>query len=138
MTNTYDMRNDKPDEVRSLFLAAQRRKEERIKFQLLTELLDGKVVDITKSKQLFEALNREKMEFEEILKFHPDQVKTAIECAKESRELGYKKNKARRMEIGFIPECCYYARPPAYWANSKLKKNFLNTFTKFRVTERAL
>ena len=76
------IKGDSEDEVKSLFQSAKKRREDKIKYELLGQLLQGKVVDVTKSQQLFEALNKEKMEFEQILRLHPEEVAEHIEESK--------------------------------------------------------
>jgi len=137
------LRGDSDAEVKSLFKAAKKRKEDNLKYKLLTDLLNGKVIDTTQNTQIFEALNREKMEFEQILLNHPEEVKEQIEYVKqrklEQNGLWYNpQSKAKWGEKGVIPPCCYYARPKEYWKNKKLVHNFMNTFTKFRISEKPL
>jgi len=84
------------------------------------------------------------MEFEEILKLHPDQAKEAILAAKEDREdveenVYWNRNSpAKWAKLGHIPPCIYHARPPEYWNDEKILKSFFNTFTKFRISTRTL
>jgi hypothetical protein len=137
------IRGDSDDEVKSLFKAAKKRKEDNLKYKLLTDLLDGKIIDTTQNTQIFEALNREKMDFEQILNNHPEEVKEQMEYVKERKAeqagLWYNpQSKAKWGEKGVIPPCCYFARPKEYWKNKKLVHNFLNTFTKFRISEKPL
>jgi len=137
------LRNDADGEVRSLFQSAKKRKEDEIRFRLLGELLQGEVIDVTKSDKLFEALNRENMEFEQLLKLHPDEVKETIDYVKQRREEQNGKwynpdSQAWWGEKGAIPPCCYFARPSKYWKNKKLVNHFFNTFSKFRIAENPL
>lgn len=138
---TFNFRNPNPGEVNSVYRQAKLKRSQIIKYKLLKQLLDGQTVDLTQSPQLFEALNREKMEFESIMALHPEQVNEALEATKEDRELmGYgettynKKSPAGYRMLGHIPPCVYNARSAEYWADSKLLKNFFNTFTKFRIS----
>jgi len=137
------IKGDSEDEVKSLFQSAKKRKEDKIKYELLGQLLQGKVVDVTKSQQLFEALNKEKMEFEQILRLHPEEVKEHIEYVKQRKEeqkgIWWNPNsEAKWGEKGVIPPCVYFSRPVEYWKNKKLVHNFLNEFSKFRIAERPL
>jgi len=140
MADKFNMRQEKPEDVRSLLKTAKQRREERVKYHLLSELLDGKEINLTKNQALFEAINREKMEFEDILKLHPEEVKQTIEYVKlKKEEQGGRwynpDSQAWWGEKGAIPPCCYYARPASYWKDKKLMNNFFNTFTKFRIAE---
>ena len=140
MTDRFNMREEKPEDVRSLLKTAKQRREERMKYHLLSELLDGKTINVIKNPQLFEALNKERLDFEQILKLHPEEVKETIEYVKERKEeqqgRWYNPNsKAWWGEKGAIPPCCYYARPASYWKDKKLTNHFFNTFTKFRIAE---
>jgi hypothetical protein len=137
------IRGDSDNEVKSLFQSAKKRKEDLMKYKLLGDLIGGKVIDVTKNSQLFEALNREKMEFEEILKLHPDEANYHIEYVKQRKEEQQGKwynpdSEAWWGEKGVIPPCCYHARPVAYWKDKRLLNNFLNQFPRFRIAERAL
>ena len=143
MTDQFNLKHDGPEEVRSLFQSAKKRREDMIKYKLFGELLAGKTVNVTQSPQLYEALNRERMEFEQLLKLHPEQVNDLIEYVKERKleqdGVWYNlKSKANWGEKGVIPPCCYHARPAAYWKDKRLVHNFLNTFTKFRISEKPL
>lgn len=139
------IRGDSDNEVKTLFQQAKHRREERMKYQLLNDLLDGKTVDITKSKQLFEALNREKMTFEQLLAMNPEEANACVERVKADRQVvnaggrwWNAKSKARWGKKGSIPPCCFYARPKEYWHNENLVNYFFNQFPKFRVSERPL
>lgn len=143
MTNTFNMRDEKPEDVKALFKQAQKRKEDKVRWHLLQDLINGKTINLTKDNKLFEAVNRERMAFEELLNLHPDEVKETIEYVKQRREEQKKvggrwwnpDSKAFWGEKGAVPPCCYYARPNWYWKDKKLTNSFFNTFTKFRVSE---
>ncbi len=143
MTDQFNMREEKPEDVRSLLKTAKQRRAERVKWHLLGELVDGKTIDVTKNTELFESLNRERMEFEDILKLHPDQTKEAVEYVKQRKleQNGRWYNPDSQAwwgEKGAIPPCVYYARPSTYWNNKKLMNSFLNQFPKFRISESRL
>lgn len=138
-----DVRYDSDNDVKKLFDSAKRRKENAMKYKLISDLLEGKTVNVTKNTELFESLNRERLEFESIMKLHPEEVQNCIEYVKDRKveqdgTWWNKKSEAKHGEWGAIPECIYYARPNSYWKNLTLKKQFFNTFTKFRISERAL
>jgi hypothetical protein len=137
------LRKDPPSEVQTLFKQAQKRKEDMVKYHLLAELLKGETIDVTKNAQLFEALNREKLGFEELLALHPEEAEAHVEYVKQRRleQNGRWYNpdsKAWWGEKGVIPPCCYYARPNAYWKDKRLMNNFLNQFPAFRISEKPL
>jgi len=137
------IRGDSDSEVKSLYNQARKRKEDKIKYHLLSELLEGKVIDLTKSAALYQAINREKMDFEALLKLHPEETTYHVKYVKQRKEeqLGKWYNAdspAKWGEKGVVPPCCYYARPNEYWNDKKLMNNFLNTFPKFRISEKAL
>ena len=139
----FNMREDKPEDVRSLLDAAMRRKADKARYELLANLISGKTISVVNNPELYEALNREKMEFEDILKLHPEQAQETMEYVKERKidQAGtwYSKDSdAWWGEKGAIPPCCYYARPGSYWQNKKLTNHFFNTFTKFRIAESPL
>lgn len=142
MSDKFNMRNPDPNEVRDMYQQAKIIRERRMKYKLLKDILDGKTVDLTKSTVLFEALNRERMEFDEILKLHPDQANDALMAAKEDREsidenIYWNRNSpAKWGKLGHIPPCIYHSRPPEYWEDSRLLKSFFNMYTKFRVSTR--
>ena len=146
MKNNFEssLKGDSDVEVKKLFSQAKKRKDDRMRFRLLAELLEGKTVDITRSKQLFQALNREKLSFEELLKMNPEEAKECAEKVKEDRMLvaGGKwwddQSKARWGKKGSIPPCCFYARPKEYWSNESLTNHFFNTFKAFRVSEKPI
>lgn len=143
MTDKFNMREEKPEDVRNLLKTAKLRKEERIKYHLLGELLGGKTIDVTKNTQLFEALNKEKLDFEQILKLHSEEVQETIEYVKQRKEEQQGKwynpdSQAWWGEKGAIPPCCFYARPQSYWKNRKLTNNFFNQFSCFRISEKPL
>ncbi len=144
MNNSFNFRNPQVGEVQDMYAQAKVRRARVIKYKMLKELLDGKTVDMTQNTQLFEALNREQMEFEEILKLHPDQANEAILAAKEDREqidenVYWNRNSpAKWGKLGHIPPCIYYSRPAEYWEDSRLLKAFFNMFTRFRVSTRKI
>jgi hypothetical protein len=138
------MRNPDPGEVKDMYAQAKILRQRRLRYKMLQDLLDGKTVDMTKDAKLFEALNKEKMEFDEILKLHPDQANEAILAAKEDRE-GIDENvywnrhsPAKWAKLGHIPPCIYHARSPEYWEDSRLLKAFFNMYSKFRVSTRKI
>ena len=140
MTDKFNMREEKPGDVRDLLKTAKQRRADRVKWHLLGELLAGKTISVTNNTELFEALNRERMDFEQILKLHPDQTKEAVEYVKQRKlEQGGRwyntDSQAWWGEKGAIPPCVYYARPSTYWKNKKLMNSFLNQFPKFRIAE---
>jgi hypothetical protein len=140
MDKKFNMRNPVKGEVSEMMAETKRRRAMILKYKLLKQLLAGETIDLTQSPALFEALNRERMEFEEILKLHPEQANEAILAAKEDREsveenvYWNRESPAKWARLGHIPPCVYYARPAEYWSDSKLLKNFFNTFTKFRIS----
>lgn len=140
MSKTFNMRNPDKNEVGDMVSETKRRRAMMMKYKLIKQLLDGETIDLTLSPALFEAYNRERMEFEEILKLHPDQTDEAILATKEDREsieeniYWNRESPAKWARLGHIPPCVYYSRPAEYWADKRLLKNFLNTFTKFRVS----
>jgi len=132
--NSFNMRNPAPGEVSDMLIQARKRREQVIKFKLLTKLLEGKTIDLRDSSVLFEALNRERMEFDELLKLHPDQAKDCVEQAKEDRESGINtKSPAKWVCRGHIPPCLFYARPKEYWKNKKIMREFFKIYPKFKV-----
>jgi len=139
--NTFNMRNPKPSEVVEVNMLAKKRRAQKIKFKILKDLMDGKTSDLTASPALYEALNKEKMEFEDILKLHPEEANDAIKAAAEDRSM-VEENKywnsggAKWATLGHIPPCIYYSRPAEYWNDSRIIKAFFNTFTKFRISTR--
>lgn len=89
---------------------------------------------------MFEVLNKERMEFEEILRLHPEEVNETIEYVKQRKEEQNGKwynpdSQAWWGEKGAIPPCVYYARPASYWKDKRLMNNFLNQFSKFKIAE---
>jgi len=137
------IRGDSADEVRSLFKAAKKRKEEAMKYHLLSELLEGETINLTKSPQMYEAINREKMEFETLLNLHPEEVQETIEYVnmRKAEQNGIWWNKdspAKHGEKGAVPPCCYFARPVWYWKSKALVNSFFNIFSKFRISEKPL
>ena len=141
MTDKFNLREDKPEDVQSLLQSAKKRRADRMKWHLISELLAGKTVNVTKNHELYEALNRENMEFEEIMKLHPEEIKGCIEYVKERKIQQNGKwynpdSEAWWGEKGIIPPCCYYTRPSSYWRDKRLTNQFLNTFSKFRIAEK--
>ena len=144
MSDKFNFKNPDPGEVQGMYAEAKARRARIVKYKMLKDLLDGKTVDMTQNVQLFEALNREQMEFEAILKNHPDQANEAMLAAKEDREeidenIYWNRNSpAKWGKLGHIPPCIYYARPAEYWEDKRLLKAFFNMFTKFRVSTRKI
>ena len=137
------IRGDSDNEVKDLFKAAKKRKEDMLKYHLISELLDGKVIDTTKNSQIYEVLNRERMDFEEILRLHPEEVKEQMQYVKERKEEQGGRwynpdSQAWWGEKGVIPPCVYHSRPVQYWKDKRLLNNFLNEFTAFRIAEHKL
>lgn len=135
-----DVKYDSESDVKTLLKTAKQRKEDRIKYHLLSEALDGKTINVTKNTDLFEVLNKERMEFEEILRLHPEEVNETIEYVKQRKEEQNGKwynpdSQAWWGEKGAIPPCVYYARPASYWKDKRLMNNFLNQFSKFKIAE---
>jgi hypothetical protein len=141
--DTFNMRRPEKGEVLEMHQAAKQRRAQQIKYKIIKDLMDGKTSDITASPALYEALNKEKMDFESILALHPDQANEAIMAAKEDREM-IDENKywnsegAKWAVLGHIPPCCYHARPAAYWADKRILKAFFNVFTKFRISTKPI
>jgi len=140
MKDSFNFRNPDKGEVTEMYASAKKKREQIIKYKMIKKLLDGETIDLRGSAPLFEALNKERMEFEEILKLHPDQVKEAFEAVKEDRQCiteniyWNRDSPAKWAKLGHIPPCVYHSRPAEYWNNKKILKNFFNTFTKFRVS----
>ena len=135
-----DLRQDSDNDVKLLFESAKQRREAKMKYRLLSELLAGNTIDVTKNAELFEALNRERMDFEQILKLHPEEVNEVKKYVKERKvqQGGRWYNKDSQAwwgEKGVIPPCCYYARPRDYWKDKKLQNKFWNDFPIFRIAE---
>jgi len=141
--DTFNMRNPDRDEVVEMHNETKRRRAQQIKYKIIKRLMDGKQSDLTESAELYEALNKERMEFEQILNLHPDQCKEAILAANEDRAL-ISENKYWNSEgakwglLGHIPPCVYNSRPPDYWKDKKLLKAFFNLFTKFRISTKPI
>ena len=142
MTDTFNMREEKPEDVRSLLKTAKERREQRRKWHLLGEICLGKTVDITKNAELFEALNKERMDFEDIMKLHPENVNEALEYVKQRKleQCGKWYNSHSQAwwgEKGAIPTCVYHARPSSYWRDNDFAmfNHFLNLYPKFRIAE---
>ena len=140
---TFNMRRPAPGEVIEMHQAAKKRRSQQIKFKILKDLMDGKTSDLTESPALYEALNRERMEFEQILALHPDQAQEAIKAAEEDRSM-IDENKywnpdgAKWATLGHIPPCVYYSRPPAYWEDKRILKAFFNMYSKFRISTKPI
>ena len=134
------MRNPSPNEVIEMDRDAKKRRAQLIRYKLIKDLMDAKTVDLTLSPALYEALNREKMEFEQILKLHPEQVKETLLAVKEDREFiidnvyWNRDSPVKWAKLGHIPPCVFNARPAAYWADKRILKAFFNIFTKFRIS----
>lgn len=144
MKDTYNFRNPAPGEIQEMRAEVQRRRIARAKYRLLHQLLSGETVDLRNSPELFEALNREKMEFDQILKLHPDQAKSAIVLVRQARnqmaegKYWNSKSKAKWGYLGEIPTCLYYARPIEYWKDRKIVRQFFNMYPKFRVSSKPI
>jgi len=146
MTDKFNMREEKPEDVQALFKAATRRKEEKVRYHLLAKLLNGDTIDLTKNNKLYMAVNREKLDFETLLNHHPEEVKNCIEEVKGRKEEQQKVggrwynpgSQAWWGQKGVVPACCYYARPAWYWKDKKLMNSFLNSFPVFRIGDKAL
>ena len=139
MIDQFNMREEKPEDVRSLLQTAKQRREQRMKWHLLGEALKGKTINVTKNQELFESLNKERMEFEDILKLHPEETKETMQYVKErkAQQNGRwynTKSDAWWGEKGVIPPCVFYARPHSYWTKEIVNK-FLNDFPKFKIVE---
>jgi len=141
---TFNMRNPSPNEVLEMHQEVKKRRAQQIKYKLIRDLFDGKTIDLTKSAELYEALNREKMEFEQILKLHPQEANEAMLAVKEDREFitdnvyWNRDSPAKWAKLGHIPPCLYNARPPEYWSDKRILKSFFNSFTKFRISTKPI
>lgn len=135
MNDSFNFRNPSPNEVVDMQMRIKKKREQIMKYKLLRDLLEGKTIDLTKSTALFEALNRERMEFDEILKNHPDQANDCVEQAKEDREAGKGKSAANWSIKGHIPPCLFYARPKEYWKDKKIINQFFKIYPKFMVNK---
>jgi hypothetical protein len=140
---TFNMRNPDPNEVVEMHVASKNRRAQQIKYKILKRLMDGKTADLTESPELYEALNREKMEFEMILRLHPEQSEEAMLAAKEDRDeitdnKYWNSDGAKWALLGHIPPCVYNSRPSEYWNDKKLLKAFFNMFTKFRISNKQI
>jgi acetoin utilization deacetylase AcuC-like enzyme len=138
-----DVKYDSDNDVKKLFDSAKRRRESKLKYKLISDLLEGKTINVTSNTELFESLNRERLELEQIMSLHPEEVKNCLEYVKDRKveqngTWWNKDSEAKHGEWGAIPECVYYARPQSYWNNLTLKKNFFNQFSKFRISEKPL
>ena len=144
MSDNFNFRNPEPDEVKDLEKEVKRRRKLNIKYKLLADLLAGKEIDTTKNAEIFEAINREKMEFEQLLKLHSEQTRDAIEQTNIDRRFfnegtwWNRNSKAKWGLKGHIPMCVYMARPKEYWKDEKLMNNFFNMFPKFRISSKPL
>jgi hypothetical protein len=144
LSKNYNLRNPEEGEVADMYEKARVMRLQKMKYKVLSQIMQGKKdVDLTVSPQLFEALNKERMDFETILKLHPDQVKEAMDATMEDRACidenkYWSSDGAKWAILGHIPPCCYHARPPEYWANKDLLKLFFNMFTKFRISTRTV
>jgi hypothetical protein len=134
--NSFNFRNPSPGEVLDIQARVKRRREQLAKYKVLSQILAGKTVDLTQSSVLFEALNREKMEFDELLKLHPDQAKDCVDQAKEDREAGVNiHSKAKWACRGHIPPCLFYSRPKEYWKDKNIIREFFRMYPKFGVVK---
>ena len=146
MTDQFNMREEKVEDVKALFRAANKRRENKVRYHLLAKLLKGDTINLTKDDKLYTAVNKEKMEFEQILNLNSQEVKNTIEYVKNRREEQKKvggrwynpNSKAFWGEKGAVPPCCYYARPAWYWQDKKLTNSFFNTFPVFRIGDKRL
>ncbi len=145
MNDTFNFRNPEKSEVIEMHHLVKSKIAARQKYKVLSKILNGeKNVDVTVSPEIFEALNRECMEFEELLNLHPDQAKDAIEAANEDKQkhdngrYWNRNSPAKWGCLGHIPPCCYYARPAEYWKDKKILREFFNMFPKFRVSDKRL
>jgi len=147
MSETFNFREPKVGEVESLGYKAQILRNYKEKYKILSHLLGAngtKEIDITNSKEIYEAINREKMDFETIMNLHPAQVAETIKQVEEDRRCfpdgkwWNRKSKAKWGLKGLIPICCYYARPDWYWKDEKLVDSFFNTFPKLRISTKPL
>ena len=145
MNDTFNLRNPDKGEVADIQRKAEQRLLAKEKYRVLSQLLSGKKdVDVTVSPEIFEALNRERMEFEELLKLHPDQARDCVEAAAEDKlkhsdgRYWNRNSPAKWGCLGHIPPCVYYSRPAEYWKDKALVKNFFNTFSKFRISDKQL
>lgn len=140
MSDTFNFRNPEPFEVSDMHRKTRQRILAKEKYVALSKLLNGETIDATKYPQIFEALNRERMEFDELLKLHPDHGMAAMEEAKFAREqmeegkYWNRKSPAKWGHMGEIPTCIYYSRPPEYWKDKKILKEFFNMYPKFRIS----
>jgi hypothetical protein len=141
--DTFNMRNPDQYEVVEIHNEAKKRRAQQIKYKLIKDLMDGKSVDVTLSPALYEALNKEKMEFEEILRLHPEQANESMLAAKEDRDMleenkYWNRDGAKWGVLGHIPPCVYTSRPAEYWNDKKILKAFFNMYPKFRVSSRKI
>jgi len=141
--NSINMRDDSPDKVADLFRQAKFRKEAKRKYQILSQLLAStKEVDITGSTELFLALNRERLDFEQLMNLHPEEIRDTIEQVRIDRKFftdgkyWNPHSKAKWGCLGHIPACVYHSRPDEYWKDENVLRNFFNTFPVFRIADR--
>lgn len=143
---SFNMRNPNPGEVLEMHNEAKKLRSKQIRYKILRDLLDGKTADITQDKALYEALNRERMEFEQILEFHKEDANVLDCVAQASEDRGAyddgkywnPDSKSRMGKLGHIPNCIFFSRPIEYWEDKRLLKNFFNIFTKFRVSSKPI
>ncbi|MFA5133107.1 MAG: hypothetical protein WC444_07310 [Candidatus Paceibacterota bacterium] len=146
MSEFFNVKYDTGKDVAELQQKADYIKAYKQRLKVLYELYngDGKEVDITRDASVFEAINREKLDFETILRLHPDQAKDAMEQVKIDRgsfsegKYWNPKSKAKWGLKGHIPTCIYYSRPKEYWNNEKLTNMFFNSFPAFRISTKPL
>jgi hypothetical protein len=144
MSETYNLRNPEEGEVSEMYAQAKQRRLANEKYSALKKLLNGETIDLRNNPQLFEALNRERMEFDTILKLHHDQAQSAMLEAERDRGLcnenqyWNRHSKAKWGCLGHIPPCVYYSRPSQYWKDKSLLKQFFNMYPKFRVSSKPL
>jgi len=145
--DTFNFRNPQEGEVADIQKRVIKRRLAKQRYHVLSQLLAGnKEVDITSSPEIFEALNRERMEFETLMKLPQNRanVQDCIDQAKDDREhftdgkYWNAHSLAKWGNLGHIPNCCYYARPPEYWKDKKIVREFLNMFPKFRISTKHL
>jgi len=147
MNESFNMRNPEEGEVQQMHAAAQSRLLAKEKYKVLSQLLSGKKdVDVTQSSIVFEALNRERMEFETLMNL-PQNQSNVNQCIKDVEDLRtqYSDGKywnphslAKFGTLGAIPHCCYYSRPPEYWKEKAIMKEFFNMFPKLRVSTKRI
>jgi hypothetical protein len=143
---TFNMRNPDPGEVIEMHVAAKKMRAKQIRYKIIKDLMDGKTADLTQDQALFEALNRERMEFEQILEMHKTD-QNVLDClaqtvddrgAYDEGRYWNPESKSKIGKLGHIPNCIFYSRPVEYWEDKRLLKNFFNTFPKFRVSTKPI